>query len=455
MNLQCMRRARARRRSAYFWCVSFVALVLGAGAFPALAEVAVDAPLANVDALLREAAQHNPSVRAAREAWTAEGSRARAAGKLPDPRITYGNFLQPIETRIGAQAHQLALSQTLPWFGSLGRERAVVRTAAEAKWAELADTWLTVELRTTRALHELHRLDLTLAIHREAFALLQQFEAVAQARLRTNRAGSADVLRLQLELGRTEDRLRQLRDLRAPAVARLNALLDRAAATPFPATVPLREWEAPAIVDSLERRLLATHPRLMALRAQVERQGRLADVARDQGRPDLTLGVMHTFVDPRDDVDMADNGNDATLATVSIRVPLWRGKVAAGVQAAREQRAAHEATLRAVSNELTADLREALFAYEDGARRVALYRGTLVPKAEESLGATLDAYANGSVDFGELIDVQQVLLEFQLLLLEAQVDRANARARIESLCPDPTALRDVLDLQLALQEDQR
>lgn len=394
------------------------------------------------DEILREAAANNPALRSAYAAWQAERARTDAAGKLPDPRLTYSSFVQPVETRIGAQRHQVGIQQTIPWFGSLGREQATVEASSEAARSRVALTWLEVEFKVTKTLHEIHRLDGLREIERESLALLQQFESVARARLRANTTTNADVLRLQVELGRAEDRLRRLDDERLPTVEQLNALLDRLPGTRLQETPPLREL--PVSPEARDERLQTSHPRLEWLRALALRSGRRADVARDRGRPDITVGVVHTFVEPRDVEGLQGDGDDATLATVSINVPLWRGKIDADVRAAQTERASYHAALRDATNDLEARLQRARFDHEDAGRRVELYEGTLVPKAEESLRATLDAYAAERADFGELIDVQRTLLEFQRSLLEARVARADARAMIESLVPDPASIQNAL-----------
>ena len=395
-----------------------------------------------IDSLLDEARRGNPALESAHAAWQAERARTDAAGKLPDPRLTYGGFVQPVETRVGAQRHHVGIQQTIPWFGSLGRERAVTHASSRAAKARLALTWIDVELQVTRTLHEIHHLDGLREIERQSLALLQQFESVARARLRTNSTTNADVLRLQIELARGEDRLRRLGDERLPTVERLNALLDRSPGTDLKVEPPLPTWPMPP--QAREEALLASHPRLELLRALALRAERRTDVARDRGRPELTVGITHTFVDPRDLDGLEGDGNDATLATVSLNLPLWRGKVEAGVRAAEAERVSHEAALRDATNDLRARLQRARFDHEDAGRRIELYEETLVPKAEESLRATLDAYATARADFGELIDVQRTLLEFQRALLETRVARANARAVIESLVPDPASIRDAL-----------
>ena len=65
-----------------------------------------------------------------------------------------------------------------------------------------------------------------------------------------------DVLRAQVELGKVEDRLRGLEDLRRPVRARLNETLGRPVAAPIAAPVsPLPEplaFDAAALVEGLD-----------------------------------------------------------------------------------------------------------------------------------------------------------------------------------------------------------
>ena len=421
-----------RAPTAWVWAVATCLLWVG------------DAVAADRAAWYREARQANPSVQAARDAWRAAHAEVDAAGRLPDPVVTYGHFVQSVETRVGPQQQQVGVRQTLPWFGSLERRRAVARSGAEAERARAVDTWLAVRAELDVALNAVHRIDGALAIEEEGLALLEQFEGVARARLRVDAGRSADVLRIQVELARADDRVRALRQRRGPAVARVNALLDRALDAPLGATPELPVHVAPASLDSLERRVLAHHPALGAVAIEQRRQERRAAVAADTGKPAFTVGLVHTFVGERGVEGLDDDGRDATLATLSVNVPLWRGRVDAAVQGARERQARWRSIERATRNDLLAELRDAVFELDDADRRVALHRDTLVPKAEESLRAQLDAYASARTDFGALIDVQRTLLDLQRGLLDARVDRADARARLDRLAPTASAVDPTL-----------
>lgn len=88
---------------------------------------------------------------------------------------------------------------------------------------------------------------------------------------------------------------------------------------------------------------------------------------------------------------------------------------------------------------LAGELETALFEHRDARRRVELYRDTLIPRAEESLEASLGGFEQGRSDFLDLVDTQRTLLEFQLALERAHADRATSASRIEQLAGVPVS----------------
>lgn len=387
----------------------------------------------SLDDYLRYAALNNPGVEAAFQIWNAELERAPQASALPDPRITYGHYLSEVETRIGSMEQSLGLSQTFPWFGKLqDREDAATRNA-NAAHQRFEAARLALSYRVERAFNELYFLKQSIEITRENLGLVQQFERIAQSRYRVAAASHPDVIRVQVELGVIEDRLRQLIDLRAPLSARLNAALNRAPDAPLPWPASVADRIADVDESTLHEALRLRNPELLALQEEIERERIGAEIARKDGLPDLTVGLTYTVIDERPGAAIAQNGDDAVLATFSMNIPLWRGKYDAGVREsiARRLGAANRRAERA--NLLDSELEEAIYEHKDSRRRVGLYRGTLIPKSTESLEASLSGFQQGTVDFQDLIDTERTLLEFQLGLERALVDRATSYARIERL----------------------
>lgn len=392
---------------------------------------------ARLEDYLRYAVLENPGLKALFQEWKAAVERQPQVSALPDPRFTYGYYLAEVETRVGPMQHSLSLSQTFPWFGKLrDREDAAVRYA-RAAYERFEAARLTLTFRVEHAYNELFFLEQSITITKDNIELLRQFERVVRTRYRVAAAGHPDIIRIQVELGEIEDRLRQLRDLRAPYTARLNAALNRAPRSPIASPPSLSEREVSIPEERLLSVLADRNPELLALQEEIERERIRADIARKEGFPDFTVGLGYTFVGERDDADFRGEGDDALLGTLSVNLPIWRGKYAAGTREATARRLATTNRRDEATNRLASELQEALFEHEDARRRVTLYRDTLIPKATESLHASLSSFEQGQSDYFDLLDTQRTLLEFQLAIERARVDRATSAARIEQIVGVP------------------
>ena len=86
----------------------------------------------SLDDYVRYGLYHNPAIRSAFERWRAAVYRIPQVTELPDPRFTYGYFIEPVQTRTGPQNNRFSLAQTFPWFGKLSQRnvgaRHVLRT---------------------------------------------------------------------------------------------------------------------------------------------------------------------------------------------------------------------------------------------------------------------------------------------------------------------------------------
>lgn len=394
-------------------------------------------PVLDADAVLedylRYAALRNPGLEAMFHEWRAAIERVPQVGALPDPRLTYGYYLGEVETRVGSMQHTLSLSQTFPWFGKLQDREDAAALAANAAYERLEAARLALFLTVERAYNDLYFLKRSIEVTNENIELLQQFERIARTRYQLSAAGHPDIIKIQVELGTLEDRLRQLRDLRASYTARLNAALGRApgAEVHWPTSVSgqIVHISNDVLLAALQQR----NPELIALQEEIERERISTELARKEGYPDFTIGLAYTAIGERRDMVLDENGDDALLGTLSVNLPIWREKYDAGVREAIARRMAAAARRGDKINQLASELQEAIFEHEDAQRRIELYRDTLIPKAKESLQASLAGYEQGQVDFLDVVETQRTLLEFELAIEQALVDRATSYARIERL----------------------
>jgi len=387
----------------------------------------------DADAFVRHALYHSPAVEAAYQRWVAAAERAPQAGALPDPRVSLGLFLEEVETRVGPQEARFGVSQGFPWPGLLEKREDAAARAALASWRRFEGVRLEVKRRVMTALHELAYLDRAVAITRENLDLLASFEEVVRARYRVGAGQHPDLIRVQVELGELEDRLAQLAAMRPAYVAELNAELNRPAGA---SVAPLGDLEG-RVVDADAGALVETARRasaeLHALGEEVQRRRELTEAARLEGRPGFVVGLDYIVTGSAVNPNTPGSGDDPVLLTLGVDVPLWRDKYDALVRESIARRMAAVRELDAESNRLSAAVHRAWFDHTDAHRRARLYERTLIPKAEESLRATLAGYRAGDAGFLDVLDAERTLLEFALAAERARADRGVALAELASL----------------------
>ena len=392
---------------------------------------------AGLPELLRYAREHNAGLEAAFLRWKAALERVPQARALPEPRLGFAGYLKEVETRTGPLQARVGLVQPLPWFGELDLAGQVAYQASEAAREQTDTVRLDLEQDVRDTWYEYAWLGEAIAITRGHRELLAHWESVARARMETGIGPHSDVIRAQVELGKLEDRVLTLEDLRTPIEARLNAALDRPSDAPLPEpSFPLAD---PPELDPerLREEFHASSPRLRALGHRVEAARQAIELAGKAFYPDLLVGAEYGFVGSARAPGVPGSGDDTLALTLGLELPIWRSSYRAGVRQAEAEMHAAGSDLDDTHNRLSADLEMALYRFRDADRRVDLFRDSLIPKGEESVQALDTAYQTGQERFLDLIDAERVLLEFQLEAARAEADRAQALAETERITGVP------------------
>jgi outer membrane protein TolC len=390
-----------------------------------------------LNAAITMAQQQNPGLVAARARVEATRSAVKQVSALPDPRLSYTQAVEPVETRVGPQWQVLSLSQSFPWFGTLGTRGEAQNAKADAAAAEvIALSW---DLRSSviEAWWELAHLEQSRTTSQDHWVLLSDWEEIARTRYAAGLGAFAEVLKAQIELGILENQLARLESRRAPQLAKLNALLNQPLGQSVTVILPTSVVTLDLDPTTLAAEIDAANPRLKAWvhRAESARaQGRTAD---KEGWPSLSIGVNWLRHGPARMANVQDDGQDALSATLSVTLPFRRGQRRAAVNQAAHQLEAADASLRSIANTLKAELTRVVFRHDDAQRSHNLHVRTLIPAARQSLAAVQADYQSGNSSMSELIEVEQTLLDLELGLARTDVDLLIARGQIERLIARP------------------
>ena len=382
---------------------------------------------------LATAAQNNPRLKSLFNQYLAALEEVPQAGALPDPQLSFAAFIQPIETRVGAQRASFSASQMFPWFGTLTAQERVMAERAKAQLQQFKDAKLDLFRQIKVTYNDLYYLQKATQITRENLKLLASFKELARVNFEGARTGFADVLRVEMEEEALRNQLQYLEEGRLPLLTQFEQLLNQDLAEPINFPDSLWQEELLLAKDSIFRTILANNPQLEELRYEARAYESQATVAKKMGLPSFTLGGSYTSIAERTDMEIPNNGQDAILfPQVGVRLPLYRKKYRAMEKQALLQQEAVALSQESTQDQLRTELEQLYRNYRDAQRRVTLNR-RLADLAERTLGLLQTEFATGEADFEEIIRLQQQLLNYRLEVVQAQVEQNNFVYGIEYL----------------------
>ncbi len=382
---------------------------------------------------LVDAARNNDDLYAAFYGWKAALQREVSVSSLPDPRFSFAWFIQPVETRTGPQEFKYGLSQTLPWFGKLGLKGEQALRDADIKKARFDNLKLKIFTEVKKTYYDYAYLAQAIRITSENIELMKYLESVARARYSTGAGAYDGVIKTQVELGKLEERLRSLEERKAPTVAKLLAAMNKAdkQTLPFPKTIPVMEIDLTA--DELKDEFKSGNPRLKELDHAVEREKISVELAHKDYYPDFSFGVEYIQTGNSRSPNVTNENRDPIITGMSVNLPIWMDKQDAQLNEAENKVKSASRKKAGLERTLNAELELEFYKYQDAIRKVSLYRDNLTPKAEQSLGVSIEAFQSGTATSGDLIDAERTLIEFQLAYFQALAEQAKRVATIEYL----------------------
>lgn len=399
-------------------------------ALASLSLIAHATPLTLDDALER-ARRDNPEVQSWLHRADEATARINVADALPDPKAQFTYFGESVETRTGPQEAIYSLSQSIPWLSKLRTRKALASHDAEA----VARLHQEAQLRLAEAVVETYSeaayLQEAIQSTEANLRWIEDTRAIVDEQVRGGAALNA-LLRLEVEMERTRDKLDQLTQSQFTQRTHLAALLgtDESELGKL-AEIPQSEIELPTAAE-LQAALITKNPELLALKRRILSADTKVQLSKLERYPDFTLGINYIQVG-NEGAPFPDAGRDPWNVTVAVNLPIWEGRNRAAIQSAQSAERSTEAMYRNRLLQLKAELSATLARHADNLRRMQRYLEQLIPLAEQALENSQSAYESGQVSVLEVIDSERALLDLQLNHQRARANALQSVARIQRL----------------------
>ena len=392
--------------------------------------------------LVTEVLERNPRLARLRAEALAADQRAPQVSALPDPVASLTLFLLAPQTRVGPQQATVNITQRLSWFGKLQLKEQTALFTAAAAWAgiDAAELQLITEARTLY--HELGFLQKEEEIVREDQSILQHYEQLAQARYASGVGLGQSVVKIQAEITQADTRLLEIEKRRVSLKAELNSLRDQPQHTPLPTGSIPDTSAADLDAAGLRKQALTVRPEITAATALIESASSRTDLAKKQYKPDFNVGLNYGFVGKRDDtigqqIPVEGDGDDILAISAGVNLPIWRKKLAAGVEEAAQLHLGAIENKRAIVTEIEATLGDLVHRIPLTEQQLRLFDDVLVVQAEQSLRSAEAAYASNTAGALDLLDAERTLLQVRIGAERMRADLATGIAELEGATAAP------------------
>jgi len=383
----------------------------------AQAPIALPSPL-SLGAVVQLAGERRDEIQAARARVRAGEARPAIVSALADPMVSPS--LDHLPFMGGGADVSVTVEQQVPLSGLRRHRRASALADVDRLRADANRATLDVGIQAANAFLMLQERRRTAALVAEQIGFARDVVTAANARYAGGTAPQADVLRAEVEVARLEAFAKALVAEVRGAGAMLNASLALDADLPVPTLIPLA-FALPIPSWIAIKTALTSRPELVAGRAEIARAEAEVQVMRDMYRPMATIrtGPAYTMAEGR-----------GWMAMVGISLPIWRGKLRAGVAEAQAMRAMSAADLQAMTRMIEGDAAVAVNQLQAARDRQAALNSDVLPRARLVIEPAVAGYASGQLPLVSVIEAVQALWLVQADLIAADTELGLAWARL-------------------------
>ena len=382
----------------------------------------------SINDYLKTAADNNPTLKASYTEFEASLKRVSQVNALPDPNLSFGYFISPIETRVGPQQAKFSLTQMFPWFGTLKAKEKVATWQAEVKYQEFLNNKNQLFYQVKQAYYPLYEVHEIINLQKRDLEILESFKQLATISFANGQGTMANVLRVDIMMDDIKTDIQLLEDKLGPLTTAFNRLLNR----PDTSTIQIDDslsMEALEL-DFFRDSITSKNPKIKALEKTLASLKAQETVAQKNGLPQIGVGLDYAFIGERTDINIPDNGKNAFMPMVTMSIPIFRKKYKSAVEESQMLQMAVKYEIEGVENQLITQFEKGYYEAEKALQLDRLYE-TQRKKTEQVLSLLYTAYSNSGRDFEEVLRMQQQLLKYQMAQATVKVKYFIALAQLE------------------------
>ncbi len=421
-------------------------------------------PPENLSSLISTAIANNPELKSSQAKWQMFTSRAKQASALEDPMFMFKlqNMLarEPfIFNKDPQSAKVIGISQQIPFWGKRALKEEVAQYEAESYRWGVEERKLELVRMVKETYYQLYSVDKSLEIVEKNLKILDDIRTIAESKYSVGQGAQQDIYKAGLEKSKMLDMQITLRQQRRSLEANLNYLLYRPTDTPVG---PIADFDLPQLTlsaDQLKNTAFEKRPQLKSFALLVDKGQASRQLAEKENWPDFNLSFEYMFKEAVATDMVSDPGYNMFTLGVTFNLPFQQERRRAMVAESSSETNMATAELNGLKNSITYTINDTLAQMDRRRNLVELYKGGIIPQAEQSLESAVIGYRVNKVDFLTLLDGRMNLFNYERELYDSKAEYMMRLAQLEAavgsdLVPSPSAA-DAIDVCAESGTDDR
>jgi cobalt-zinc-cadmium efflux system outer membrane protein len=364
---------------------------------------------------IQEAEANNPEIQAFELRYNIAEEKVNEANWIPNTEVSAGYFVSEPETRVGAQRARIGVKQMLPWFGTVTARENYATAMADAEYVDITIAKRKLALSVAQSYYRLYAIRAKQEVLDENIQLLETYERLALTSVEVGKASAVDVLRLQIRQNELQQQKEVLEEEFMAEQTAFNNLLNRGSMMTVD-IVP--EMEIPQEDPFYDNEALALNPELLKYDKLYESVAQSELLNQRESLPMIGFGLDYLPVTERSDVNFSDNGKDVLMPMVSVSIPIFNNRYKSiskqnelrqqEIETQREQRLN---VLESAFAKAQSQRNQARIAYNTQERNLK--------QAQDAEEILVKNYETGTIDFNDVLDIQELQLKFQMNQIES------------------------------------
>lgn len=367
-----------------------------------------------LESYIQEAEKNNPEIQKYELQFRIASEKINEVNFISNTEFGLGIPVSEPETRTGPQSLKLSARQQIPWFGVITARANYASSLAETKYEDIVIAKRKLRVSVSQSYYNLYTIVAKQNVLQQNIELLKTYEELALNSVEVGKASAVDVLRLRIR----QNDLKQLKEvLKQKYIAEqtlFNKLLNREKSIEIDLMSELIILLETDLDDSEN---LTLHPELVKYDKLFQSITQSELLNKKENSPTIGFGLEYIAVSEGPLTNFSDNGKDIFIPSISVSVPVFNKKYKSRTKQNRLKQEEIMAEKQERLNKLET-LLESAITNRIAARTSYETQIENLKVTKEAESILIKSYETGTVDFNDVLDIQELELKFQINKIE-------------------------------------